>query len=71
MRSTAAIWAHGWEQGSISHGVHVRKGPLDILWGNGYGGCDFDMTTVNIYQYLRITDATTHVPELAAFKATG
>jgi hypothetical protein len=68
---TAAIWANGWEQGSISHGVHVRKGPLDIQWGNGYGGCRFRMTTVNISQHMRITDDTTHVPELAAFKAIG
>jgi hypothetical protein len=69
---TAAIWANGWEQGSISHGVHVRKGPLDLHWGNDYGGCDdFRMTTVNISQHMRITDDITHVPELAAFKAIG
>src|ERR1035437_5893743 len=35
---TAAIWAHGWEQGSISHGVNVRKGPLYLQWGKVYGG---------------------------------
>jgi hypothetical protein len=29
------------------------------------------MTTVNISQHMRITDDTTHVPELAAFKAPG
>ena len=69
---TAAIWANGWEQGSISHGVHVRKGPLDLHWGNDYGGCDdFRMTTVNINQHMRMTDDIANVPELAAFKATG
>jgi len=68
---TAAIWANGWEQGSISHGVNVRKGPLFLLWGNGSDGCRFRMTTVNISQHMRITDDITHVPELAAFKATG
>jgi hypothetical protein len=25
---TAAIWANGWAQGGISHGVNVHKGPL-------------------------------------------
>jgi len=68
---TAAIWAHGWEQGSISHGVHVRKGPLDIQWGNTIDGCRFRMTTVNINQHMRMTDDIANVPELAAFKAAG
>jgi hypothetical protein len=68
---TAAIWAHGWEQGSISHGVNVRKGPLFLLWGNGSDGCRFRMTTVNINQHMRMTDDIANVPELAAFKATG
>ena len=68
---TAAIWANGWEQGSISHGVNVRKGPLFLLWGNGSDGCRFKMTTVNISQHMRMTDDTTRVPELAAFKAPG
>lgn len=66
---TAAIWANGWEQGSISHGVNVRKGPLYLQWGGGFDGCVFEMTTVNISQELRITDDITIVPELAAFKA--
>ena len=68
---TAAIWAHGWEQGSISHGVNVRKGPLFLLWGNGSDGCRFRMTTVNINQHMRMTDDIANVPELAAFKAIG
>lgn len=68
---TDAIWAHGWEKGSVSHGVNVRKGPLYLLWGAGYDGCRFLMTTVNISQHMRITDDRRTVPELAAFKATG
>ena len=32
---TDAIWANGWQQGSISHGVNVRKGPLYLQWGKG------------------------------------
>jgi hypothetical protein len=65
---TNAISANGWEQGSISHGVNVRKGPLYLQWGGGVDGCRFDMTTVNISQHLHITDDRTNVPELAAFK---
>jgi hypothetical protein len=65
---TDAIWANGWEQGSISHGVNVRKGPLYLQWGGGVDGCRFRMTTVNISQHLHITDDRTNVPELAAFK---
>jgi hypothetical protein len=67
---TKAIWAHGWKQGSISSGLHVRKGPLDIHWGNGHGGCVFGMSTDYVSQHLEITDDTT-VPELAEFKAKG
>ena len=67
---TDAIWAHGWEKGSISHAVNVRKGPFYLQWGAGFDGCRFDMTTVNISQHMRMTDDTTRVPELAAFKAT-
>jgi len=66
---TAAIWAQGWEQAGVSHGVSVSKGPLHLQWGNGYGGCIFRMTTVNISQHLQITDDITRVPELAAFKS--
>jgi hypothetical protein len=65
---TDAIWANGWAQGSVSHGVNVRKGPLYLQWGGGVDGCRFDMTTVNISQHLHITDDRTNVPELAAFK---
>jgi len=65
---TAAIWAHGWKQGSISHALHVRKGPLDIQWAKGYGGCTFDMHTDYVSQHLEIT-ADHGVPELAEFKA--
>jgi hypothetical protein len=65
---TAAIWAHGWTQGSISHGVNVRKGPLYLLWCNGADGCRFDMTTVNISQEMPLTNDKSTVPELAAFK---
>ena len=68
---TAAIWANGWKEGVISHGVNVRKGPLYLLWGKGKPGCDFRMTTVNIYHYLPGTKDIEVVPELAAFKATG
>lgn len=66
---TDAIWAHGWEKGSISHAVNVRKGPLYLQWGNTIDGCRFLMTTVNISQHMRITDDRTTVPELVAFKA--
>jgi len=67
---TDAIWANGWEQGSISHAAaHGRKGPLDLQWGNGADGWVFEMTTVNIRQELHVTDDRTIVPELAAFKA--
>lgn len=66
---TDAIWGHGWQQGSISHGVNVRKGPLYLQWGKGYGGAYFVMTTVNIDHYLPGIEDTTSVPELAAFKA--
>jgi hypothetical protein len=66
---TSAIWANGWKEGSISHAVHGRKGPLDIQWGKGYGGCDFRMTTANIGQYLPGIKDVTKVPELAVFKA--
>jgi len=68
---TAAIWAHGWAQGGVSHGVNVHKGPLYLQWGKNIDGCDFRMTTVNIRQRLRITNDIAEVPELAAFKATG
>jgi hypothetical protein len=68
---TAAIWAHGWEQGSISHGVNVRKGPLYLQWGNTIDGCPLEITTVNIYHYLPGIKDITQVLELAAFKATG
>jgi hypothetical protein len=64
---TKAIWAHGWTQGSISHGLHGRKGPLDIKWGNTIDGCMFDMHTDYVSQHLEIT-ADHSVPELAAFK---
>jgi hypothetical protein len=66
---TAAIWANGWQQAGISHGVNVRKGPLFLQWGIGYGGCRFEMTTVNISQYLPGIENIKNVPELAAFKA--
>jgi hypothetical protein len=66
---TAAIWAHGWEQGGISHGVNVHKGPLFLQWGKGIDGCLFEITTVNISQHLQITEDITRVPELAAFRA--
>jgi len=65
---TKAIWAHGWKQGSISHGLHGRKGPLDIKWGNTIDGCKFDMHTDYVSQHLEITDDHS-VPELAEFKA--
>ena len=68
---TDAIWAHGWNKGSISHGVNVRKGPLYLLWGSGFDGCIFEITTMNVSQHMRITDDITRVPELASFKATG
>jgi hypothetical protein len=68
---TNAIWANGWEKGSISHGVNVRKGPLYLLWGIGKRGCRFDMTTVNIDHYLPGIKDTTNVPELADYKAAG
>jgi hypothetical protein len=68
---TTAIWANGWKQGVISHGVNVYKGPLYLLWGKGKDGCDFSMTTVNIYHYLPGIKDITNVPELDAFKATG
>lgn len=66
---TSAIRANGWSQGSISHGINVRKGPLYLQGGKGYGGCRFRMTTVNISQYLPGIDDITRVPELDAFKA--
>jgi len=66
---TDAIWANGWEQGGISHGVNVHKGPLFLQWGKGIDGCLFEITTVNISQRLHITDDITIVPELVAFKA--
>lgn len=65
---TKAIWANGWKQGSISHALHVRKGPLDIQWGKGYDGCTFSMSTDYVSQHLEITDDHS-VPELAEFKA--
>ena len=68
---TDAIWANGWQKGSISHGVNVRKGPHYLLWGNMADGCIFEMTTMDVTQHLRITDDITNVPELAAFKTTG
>jgi hypothetical protein len=67
---TSAISAQGWKEGSISHGINVRKGPLYLQGGKGYGGCEFRMTTVHISQHLQITDDITRVPELAAFKAS-
>jgi hypothetical protein len=66
---TAAIWAHGWTQGSISDGVHGRKGPLDIQWGKTIDGCMFDMSTDAVSQHLEIPEDDHGVPELAAFKA--
>jgi hypothetical protein len=66
---TAAIRADGWEQGGISHGVNVHKGPLRLQGGMNIDGCRFRMTTVNISQYLPGIDDITRVPELAAFKA--
>jgi hypothetical protein len=66
---TSAISARGWQQGSISHGVNVRKGPLYLQWGKTIDGCPFEITTVNISQHLQMTDDITRVPELAAFKA--
>ena len=68
---TDAISAHGWTKGSVSHGVNVRKGPLYLLWGSGFDGCIFEMTTMDVTQHMRITDDITNVPELAAFKAAG
>jgi hypothetical protein len=68
---TTAIWANGWKKGTISHQVNVYKGPLYLQWGQGYSGCDFRMTTVNIYQYLPGIKDIELVPELAPFKATG
>jgi hypothetical protein len=64
---TAAIWAHGWKQGSISHAAHGRKGPLDIQWGNGHDGCIFGMSTDAGSQELESSDDHS-VPELAEFK---
>jgi len=66
---TTVVFAHGWQQSGVSHGVSVAKGPLSLEWGNGYGGCRFRMTTVNISQRLHIPDDLRRVPELAAFKA--
>jgi hypothetical protein len=66
---TAAIWAHGWKQAGISHGVNVYKGPLFLQWGKGQGGCRFWMSTVNIGQYLPGLEDITRVPELDVFKA--
>lgn len=66
-----AIRAHGWQPGSITHGVNVRKGPFYLLWGNTIDGCRFKMTTVNISQHMPMTDDIEVVPELAAFKALG
>lgn len=66
---TATIRANGWEQGGISHGVNVHKGPLRLQGGKIFAGCRFRMTTVNISQHLKITDDITRVPELADFKA--
>jgi hypothetical protein len=68
---TAAISANGWTKGVISHQVNVYKGPLYLQWGQGKGGCDFTMTTVNIYDYLPGIKDIEVVPELAAFKAPG
>jgi len=68
---TTAIWANGWKKGVISHQVNVYKGPLYLQWGQGKGGCDFRMTTVNIYHYLPGIKDIEVVPELAPFKATG
>lgn len=68
---TAAIWANGWKQGGISHGVNVYKGPLYLQWGKTIDGCPLEITTVNISQRLRMTNDITRVPELAAFKAPG
>jgi hypothetical protein len=65
---TDTIWAHGWQKGSVSHAVNVRKGPFYLSWGAGFDGCRFEMTTVNISQHLRMTDDTTTVPELEGFK---
>jgi hypothetical protein len=66
---TAAVHAHGWQEGGKSHGVNVHKGPLFLQWGKGADGCRLEITTVNISQHLRITHDVTTVPELAAFKA--
>ena len=66
---TAAIWAHGWTQGGISHGVNVHKGRLYLQWGITIDGCPLEITTVNISQRLRITKDIDDVSELAAFKA--
>jgi len=68
---TAAIWANGWAQGGVSHGVNVHKGPLYLQWGKGYSGCHFAMTTVNIRQYLPGIADVTRVPELVPYKAAG
>jgi hypothetical protein len=68
---TDAVWAHGWAQDGISHGVNVHKGPLFLQFGHGEDGYDLHMSTVNISQYLPGIEDITHVPELAAFKAVG
>lgn len=68
---TDAIWANGWQKGSVSHAVNLRKGPLYLQWGNTKRGCRFQMTTANSSQHMRITDDITIVPELAAYKAAG
>lgn len=49
---TDAIWAQGWAQGGISHGVNVHKGPLFLQFGKDIDGCELRLTTVNISQYL-------------------
>jgi hypothetical protein len=66
---TAAIFAHGWKQDGVSHGVNVKKGPLHLEGGKNPEGCDFRMTTANIAQYLPGIKDINRVPELAAFKA--
>jgi hypothetical protein len=66
---TDAIWAHGWAQGGVSHGVNVHKGPLFLKFGKSIDGCDLHLTTVNISQYLPGIEDITRVPELAAYEA--
>lgn len=66
---TSAIRANGWENSGVSHGINVRKGPLNLQWGKNVDGCHFQITTVNIPRYLPGIKDITSVPELAAFKA--